>query len=129
MKSKRELLFFIENYSGHEVDIKEMSHPKKYARTYMNRFTINEDDEYELSKIEEMNSDWKFKGGLLPDIVVRMQELVSRISAESLDIFFFGWFEFQGTTEHQVSVRKRYTRRISIGDTLRKERFCRKVSA
>ena len=96
MKSKRELLFFIENYTGRNVDIKEMSHPKKHARTYMNRFIISEDDQYEISTIEEMDSDWEFKEGPRPEnIHDRIQELIRRISAESLDIFFFGWYEFQ----------------------------------
>ena len=124
MKSKRELLFFIENYTGNNVDIKEMSHPKKHARTYMNRFIINEDDQYEISKIEEIDSDWEFKSGPRPDdIIDRIQELVRRISAESLDIFLFGWYEFNGRTEHQKSEHQRYKRRIDICNTLKKERF------
>ena len=56
MKDNRELLFFIENYTGYNVDVKEMSHPKKHARTYINRFTINENDQFDISKIEEMNT-------------------------------------------------------------------------
>ena len=124
MKSKRELLFFIENYTGRNVDIKEMSHPKKHARTYMNRFIINEDDQYEVSKIEKIDSDWEFKAGPRPDdIINRIQELVRRISAESLDVFFFGWYEFNGRTEHQKSEHQRYKRRIDICNTLNKERF------
>ena len=124
MKCKRELLFFIENYTGHNNDIKEMSHPKKHARTYMNRFTINEEDQYEISKIEEMDSDWGFKEGPRPEnINNRIQELVSGIMAETLDVFLFGWYEFQGKTHHQKSENKRYKRRISIYHTLTKGLF------
>ena len=54
-----------------------MSHPKKHARTYMNRFTINEDDQFEISKIEEMDSDWEFKEGPRPQNVhSRIHQLV-----------------------------------------------------
>ena len=124
MKSKRELLFFIENYTGNNVDIKEMSHPKKHARTYMNRFIINEDDQYEISKIEEIDSDWEFKSGPRPDdIIDRIQELVRRISAESLDIFLFGWYEYEGKTQKNTRENSRYKRRISIGRTLQQDRF------
>ena len=124
MKCKRELLFFIENYTGHNNDIKEMSQPKKHARTYMNKFIINEDDQYDIFKIEEMESDWEFKAGHRPENVQnRINDLVSRISAESLDIFLFGWYEFEGMTHHQKSENKRYNRHISISNTLIKERI------
>ena len=124
MKSKRELLFFIENYTGHHVDIKEKLHPKKHARTYMNRFTINEDDQYEVSKIEEMDSDWGFKEGPRPEhIHSRIQELIRGIKAETLDVFLFGWYEFESTTRKHKNEKKRYNRRINIYTTLNKERF------
>ena len=90
----------------------------------MNRFTITEDDQYEISTVEEMDSDWEFKAGPRPEkIHDRIQELIKRISAESLDIFFFGWYEFEGTTDHRKSERKRYNRRIRIRNTLSQERF------
>ena len=118
MKSKRELLFFIENYTGRDVDIKEKSHPKKHARTYMNRFTINEYDQYEISKIEEMDSDWGFKEGSRPEhIQSRIQELIREIKAESLDVFLFGWYELENDE------KKQYKSRINIYTTLSKERF------
>ena len=124
MKCKRELLFFIENYTGHNNDIKEMSHPKKHARTYMNRFTINEDDQYDISKVEEMDSDWEFKEGPRPEHVHdRIQQLVRGVTAENLEIFLFGWYEFQGRTHHQKSENKRYKRRINIRNTLTKGLF------
>ena len=92
----------------------------------MNRFSITEDDQYEISNVEEIDSDWEFRAGPRPDhIVDRIQDLVRRISAESLDIFLFGWYEFHGTTEHQKSERNRYKRRIHICHTLNKERFRR----
>ena len=126
MKSKRELLFFIENYTGINTETKEMSHPNKHARTYMNRFAINEDDQYEISKIEEMESDWEYKAGPRPvDLQNRINELVSGISAESLDIFLFGWYEFEGKTEKREKryndEHKRYNRRIKIYNTLSQE--------
>ena len=100
-----------------------MSQPKKHARTYMNKFTINEDDQYDISKFEEMESDWEFKAGPRPkDVQNRINDLVSRISAESLDIFLFGWYEFEGMTDHHKSENKRYNRRINISNTLTKER-------
>ena len=129
MNSKRELLFFIENYTGGHVDIKEMSHPKKHARTYMNRFTINEDDQYEISKIEEMDSDWGSKEGPRPEhIQSRIQEVIRGIKTETLDVFLFGWYEFEGTTRKHKNEMKHlsirpYTRRINIYTTLNKERF------
>ena len=128
MKSKRELLFFIENYTGINAEIKEMSHPNKHARTYMNRFTISEDDQQEISKIEELESDWEFKAGPRPeDVQNRINELVSGISAESLDVFLFGWYEFEGKTRKRKkrynNENKRYNRRISIYNTLSQERI------
>ena len=39
-ESHKELLFFIENYTGRNDYIKQMTKPCKHARTYMNRFTI-----------------------------------------------------------------------------------------
>ena len=98
MKSKRGLIFFIENYTGRNVRIKEVSHPKKHARTYMNRFTINEDDQYEISKVEEMDLDWGSKEGPRPEhIQSRIQEVIREIKAETLDVFLFGWYEFEDT--------------------------------
>jgi len=98
-----------------------MSHPKKHARTYMNRFTINEDDQYEISKIEEIDSDWEFKEGPRPaNLHNRIQELVRGVTAENLDIFLFGWYEFDGRTHPQKSENKRYKRRINIYNTLTK---------
>ena len=124
MNSKRELLFFIENYTGGHVDIKEMSHPKKHARTYINRFTINEDDQYDISKIEEMNTEWAFKEGQRPEhIQNRMNELVSGIWAESLDIFLFGWYEFKGKNDKRKSENQRNNQCIDIYNTLIKKRF------
>ena len=124
MKCKRELLFFIENYTGHNNETKQMSYPKKHARTYMNRFTINEDDQYEISKIEEMDSDWEFKEGPRPENVHnRIQQLIRGVTAENLDIFLFGWYEFDGRTHPQKSENKRYKRRINIYHTLTKELF------
>ena len=127
LKSKRELLFFVENYTGRNVEIKEMSHPKKHARTYMNRFTITEEDQYEISKVEEMDSNWGFAKGPRPeDVQNRMNELVSEISAESLDIFLFGWYEFKGYTDPHRSVKyalRLNEKRIYIYNTLIKELF------
>ena len=92
-----------------------MSHPKKHARTYMNRFTVNEDDQFEISKIEEMDSDWEFKEGPRPkNVHNRIHQLVRGVTAENLDIFLFGWYEFERKT------RKRYKRRIKIYNTLTK---------
>ena len=128
MKSKRELLFLIENYTGHNVDIKEMSHPKKHARTYINRFSITEDDQYEISKVVEINSDWEYRA-CPDDTFDRFGDLVRSISAESLDIFLFGWYRSHGTTtfaaKHLQNEHKRSKIRIHICDTLEKERFRR----
>lgn len=119
MSCKRELLFFIKNHTGHNNDIKEMSLPKKHARTYMNRFTINEDDQFETSKIEEMDSDWEFIEGPRPEnFHNRIHQLVKGITAENLDIFLFGWYEFGDRTHHQKSNIEEYKRRINIYNTL-----------
>ena len=114
MNSKRELLFFIENYTGSDVDIKEILHSKKHARTYMNRFTINEDDEYEISKIEEMDSNWGPKEGPRPELQSRIQEVIRGIKAETLDVFLFGCYEIKGAIWRHI---------IHIYATLNKERF------
>ena len=122
MTRSKELIFFIENFTGHNNDIKEMSKPNKHARTYMNRFTINEDDQYEISKVQELNSDWAFKDGpRSEDISNRINEAVKAISAESLDVFLFGWYEFEGKTGKNKSERQRYKRRIYIRNTLFQE--------
>ena len=56
-RSKRELLFFMKNYIGNNDDVKKVSNHKKHALTYANRFSITEDDQYEISKMIEMNCD------------------------------------------------------------------------
>ena len=94
MKSNRELLFFVETNKVN-VEIEEMSH-HKLARHYMNRFTINKDDQYEISQFEEMNTDWE-DGRQPENLHDRINKLVNSISAKSLDIFFFGWYEFYHT--------------------------------
>ena len=123
-KSKRELLFFVENYKGHDIQIAEMSHPKKHARTYMNRFTINENDQYEISKFEELETDREFRESQRPEhIKNRIFELVSGNSVESLDIFLFGWYESEGQTEKRKRETERYNQRINIYHTITQERF------
>ena len=94
MKSNRELLFFVETNKVH-VEIEEMLH-HKLARNYMNRFTINEDDQYEISQFEELNTYWE-EGRHPENLHDRINKLVNSISAKSLDIFFFGWYEFYHT--------------------------------
>ena len=97
---------------------------RKHANTYINKFTINEDDQFDIAKIEEMDSEWEFKEGNRPDEVQnRMNEIISKINAESLDIFLFGRYEFEGKTEHEESEQTRYKRRIYIDRTLQQDRF------
>ena len=83
MRSKRELLFFIENYTGDDLLIKKMLNHKKHALTYMNRFIINEDDQYEISSINEMDCcDSEFKQTPhRQQLQSRVREIVSGIFA------------------------------------------------
>ena len=46
------LLFYIEEYDGRNPWIKESSRPLKHALTYMNKFTIHEDDQYDIASIQ-----------------------------------------------------------------------------
>ena len=120
----KELLFFIENYTGRNIDVQHSWKTRKHANTYINRFTINEDDQFDIAKIEEMDSDWEFMEGNRPDeIQGRMNELIRKIKARSLDIFLFGWYEFEGKTDHAESEETRYKRRIYIDRTLQQGRF------
>ena len=75
-----------------------------------------------------MESDWEYKAGPRPvDLQNRINELVSGISADSLDIFLFGWYEFEGKTEKREkrynNEHKRYNRRINIYNTISQERI------
>ena len=124
----KELLFFIENYTGRNIDVQQSWKTRKHANTYINRFTINEDDQFDIAKIEEMDSDWEFMEGNRPDeIQGRMNDLIRKIKARSLDIFLFGWYEFEGKTDHAKSERTRYKRRIYIDRTLQQGRFHHKL--
>ena len=113
LKSQKELLFFIENYTGRNEYIKDMTKPCKHARTYMNRFTICEDDQFEISKIHVLNSNWGMKAGKRPTKIQRIIKSMKTLSATNIDIFLFGWYEFRG---HLGGT----TRRIDIKDTLTK---------
>ena len=113
LKSQKELLFFIENYTGRNDYIKDMTKPCKHARTYMNRFTICEDDQYEISEIHVMNSNWGIKAGKRPTKIQKIIKSMAALSAANIDIFLFGWYEFRG---HLGGT----TRRIDIKDTLTK---------
>lgn len=113
LNSQKELLFFIENYTGRNEYIKDMTKPCKHARTYMNRFTICEDDQFEISKIHVLNSNWGMKAGKRPTKIQRIIKSMKTLSATNIDIFLFGWYEFRG---HLGGT----TRRIDIKDTLTK---------
>ena len=120
----KELIFFIENYTGNNIEVKQSWKTRKHANTYINKFTIDEGDQFEISKIEEIDSKWEFKEGDRPcEIQNRMNELIKKIDAKSLDIFLFGWYEYEGKTQKNTRENSRYKRRISIGRTLQQDRF------
>ena len=112
-KGHKELLFFIENYTGLNDYIKEMTKPCKHARTYMNRFTICEDDQFDISNVVVLNSKWGSKAGKRPTKIQKMIESMKMLSSTNIDIFLFGWYEFRGALGGT-------TRRIDIKDTLTK---------
>ena len=113
LEGQKELLFFIENYTGRNDYIKDMTKPCKHARTYMNRFIICEDDQFEISKIDVLNSNWGMKAGKRPTKIQKIIKSMKALSATNVDIFLFGWYEFRG---HLGGT----TRRIDIKDTLTK---------
>ena len=115
-KGRKELLFFIENYTGRNDYIKEMTKPCKHAQTYINRFTICEEDQFDISKIVVLNSNWGTKAGRRPTKIQKMIESMKTLSTANVDIFLFGWYEFRGALGGT-------TRRIDIKDTLTKARF------
>ena len=70
-----------------------------------------------------MDSDRKIQEGTRPEnIHNRIHQLVRGITAENLDIFFFGWYELQEDGRRlQKSKIKRYKKRVnkSITHSLR----------
>ena len=57
MSEKRnEMFFFVENYVGNSSQVHENRHPKKLMLNYINKFSISEDDAYDISGIVHLES-------------------------------------------------------------------------
>ena len=100
---QKALLFYIEKYDGPDHWIKRSSRPLKHALTYMNKFTIDEDDQYDIASIQKLKFDdepliltsgvdsrYGLKYRRLTKIE-RMMRSMSSLSASHIDIFYFGW--------------------------------------
>ena len=79
----------------------------------MNRFTICEEDQFDVSNVVVLNSNWGTKAGKRPTKIQKMIESMKKLSSTNIDIFLFGWYEFRGALGGT-------TRRIDIKDTLTK---------
>ena len=77
---------------------------------------FSENDQFEISKIVVLNSNWGMKAGKRPTKIQKIIKSMKALSATNIDIFLFGWYEFRG---HLGGT----TRRIDIKDTLTKVGF------
>ena len=77
---------------------------------------LSEDDQFDISKIVVLNSNWGMKAGKRPTKIQKIIKSMKALSSTNIDIFLFGWYEFRG---HLGGT----TRRIDIKDTLTKVGF------
>ena len=57
MSEKRnEMFFFVENYVGNSSQVHENRHPEKLMLNNINKFSISEDDAYDISGIVHLES-------------------------------------------------------------------------
>ena len=90
---QKALLFFIEKYDGLDNWVKESTRPLKHALTYMNKFTIDEDDQYDISSIKILKSNRGTKTVKRLTKIERMMQSMSTFPANHIDIFYFGWYD------------------------------------
>ena len=77
---------------------------------------FSENDQFDISRIVVLNSNWGIKAGKRPTKIQKIIKSMKALSATNIDIFLFGWYEFRG---HLGGT----TRRIDIKDTLTKVGF------
>ena len=53
---RNEMFFFVENYVGNSSQVHENRHPKKLMLNNINKFSISEDDAYDISGIVHLES-------------------------------------------------------------------------
>ena len=53
MSEKRnEMFFFVENYVGNSSQVHENRHPKKLMVNYINKFSISEDNRFDIGGVQ-----------------------------------------------------------------------------
>ena len=85
MRRQKELVFFIENYSS----LRTANLAGKYARTYMNKFAVSEDDQFEISNVHILDSSTEEKCSRKIDRVIKS---IKKSDAADLDLLLFGLY-------------------------------------
>ena len=107
MTSQKELVFFVESnseFGNHSADL-----VGKYPRTYMNRFTISEDDQFEISNVHILDSSFKQRDLQKTDCVIQS---IERSNAVNLDLLFFELHEVEGRPNDHLDQQKHLCNKI-----------------
>ena len=122
-RKSRELLFFIEEFtwSRYKKAVKEVN--LKHAKTYLNKFTIDENDQFEITDIQVLYTEkgvWKDK---LPEYdKKRINQSTRKAVAKNLYIFFFGWYGYRYEPYLRLNKKKvDWGHKIDIRFTLAKK--------
>ena len=124
--NQRELLLFIEKHSWSKFDEENELH-LKHAKTYMNKFVVDEDDQYEIADIQFLKTKNGVKNELFEFDQTRINTSIRKCSARNLDILFFGWYSFDRdsfiTTRHNGLFYAQSEERLDISTILAKKGF------
>ena len=124
--NQRELLLFIEKHSWSKFDEENELH-LKHAKTYMNKFVVDEDDQYEIADIQFLKTKNGVKNELFEFDQTRINTSIRKCSARNLDILFFGWYSFDRdsfiTTRHKRLFYAQTETRINPSTILAKKGF------
>ena len=104
MRRQKELVFFIENYPS----LRTASLAGRYARTYMNKFAVSEDDQFEISNVHILDLSSEKRGPRKSDLII---ESIKTSNANDLDLLLFGLYGVKSRPAYERSneIRKACT--------------------
>ena len=98
MEHQKDMVFFIDSYSeSGNNDISKVA--GKFARNYLNKFTINEDDQFEISNVHILDASRK-RG---PRRIDCMVESIKTSISTDLDVVLFGTYGAKGKPKGESS--------------------------
>ena len=98
MELQKDMVFFIDSYSeSGNNDISKVA--GKFARNYLNKFTINEDDQFEISNVHILDASRK-RG---PRRIDCMVESIKNSISTDLDVVLFGTYGAKGKPKGESS--------------------------